>query len=77
MIAVKSIATAAEIIIIALRCEHIVNVIIHTLKGKKGTLFIPFSRVIKHHIQNHFDPVFIQGFDHILQFISLSVVLNS
>ena len=77
MITVQCISAAAEIVIISLRCQQIIDVIIESLEGKTVPHLIAFSRVIKYHIQNTFDAVLMKFSDHLLQFRSLSVIFQT
>ena len=63
VVAVQRIAAAAEIIVIAIRGEHVINIVIKPLKGKERPLFIPFCSMVEYHIQDYFNPIFIQGPD--------------
>ena len=60
MITVQGIAATAEIIIISIRCQHIINLIVKALEAEGGTILITFSRVVKYHIQDYFDPIVVK-----------------
>ena len=71
MIAVEGIAASAEIVILSIWREHIVNIIIKAFKTEEWTVFISLSCMVKHHIQKYFDTIFVQFFDQSFQFIPL------
>ena len=66
MIAVQRIAAAAEIIIPAIRREHVIDPVVKALETEAGTLFIALRRMIEHHVQNDLDPVFMERPDQLL-----------
>ena len=74
MITVQGIAASAEIVIIAVWGKHVVNIIIQTFETERGTFFISFCRMVKHNVQNNFDPVVVERFDKSLQLSSFPVV---
>ena len=57
VVTVHGIAAAAEIIIKALRRQHIVNIVVKALEGKTGTKLIPLCCMIEYYVQNTFNPV--------------------
>ncbi len=75
MVAVQRIAAAAEIVIIPVGRQHIVNLIVKALKAEGWPVLISLRRVIKDYIQNHFNPVFVKLPDKLLKLRSLPVVL--
>ena len=75
MITVQGIAAAAEIIIFSVRSQHIINVIVKAFEREKRPILISFCRMIKDHIQDHFDPVFMKIPDQPLQFCTFPVIL--
>ena len=60
MVAVQSIAAAAEIVIVPIRRQHIINLIVKSFETKCGTFFISLRGVIEHNVQDHFDPILMQ-----------------
>ena len=74
MVAVQRIAAAAEIVVVAVRREHVVDVIVQPFKGKGRSLFVALRRVVEDHIQDHFDLIVVKGFDQILQLGALLIV---
>ena len=75
VIAVQRIAAAAEIIISAIRRQHIINVIVKAFKGNEGAVLIALRRMVEHHVQNDLDARICQRPDQLLQFRSFPVVL--
>ena len=76
MVAVHGVAAAAEVIIISFRRQQIVYIIVKALKRDKRSVLISFSRMIKHNIQNHLNPILMQRLDQLFQFQSFPVILH-
>ena len=75
MIAVHDIAAATKIVIIALRRQHIVNLVINSFKRKSRSQFISFRCMVKYHVQNDFDALVMQFADQPFQLIALMIML--
>ena len=74
MITVHDIATATEIIIITIRCQHIVNIIVKPFETEGWPLLISFCRMVKYHIQNHFNAIVMKCTDQFFQFQSFLII---
>ena len=74
MVAVERVAAAAEIIIPAIRCEHVIDIIIKSLEGKERAVFITFAGMIEHYVQNNFNTVIMKLLDQTLKFIPLVII---
>ena len=75
MVAVEGVAAAAEIIILPVRREHVIDPVVKALEAEARPLFVALRRMIEHHVQDHLDPVFMQRPDQLLEFRPLPVVL--
>ena len=75
MIAVHGVATATKIIVLAMRCKKIVNVVVKAFKGNKRPIFIAFCCMIKNNIKNNLNSIVLEGLDHMLKFYAFLVVL--
>ena len=74
IIAVQSIAAPAEIVIISFGGQKIIDIVIQPLERDIGTVFIAFRRVIKHHVQDHFDSILVQFPDQGFELIVHTVI---
>ena len=74
VIAVQRISTAAEIVIVALRGQHIIYIVVEALKRNHRAMLIALSRMVKYDIQNNLHSVLMQRFDQSLEFFPLPVV---
>ena len=74
VITIQRITTTAKIIIVSLRCQHIVYVVIKALKGKAWAHFISFCRMVKYHVQNTFDTIFMKLPNQFLQLGTFFVI---
>ena len=63
MVAVHGIATSAEIVVMSIRCQHIINIIINALKRKTRSILISLGSMVKHNIQNDFHAVCLEFTD--------------
>ena len=77
MIAVQHIAAPAEIIISAAGRQDIINIIVDSFKRKARPVFVPFRRMVKYHIQNDFDAVFLQFINQPFELLALMVMLHN
>ena len=70
MVAVQCVAAAGKIEILpAFGIDHVKYRRVHSLKMVNRTVFVAFTGVIEHHIQNHFDAGGMKGFHHLLEFL--------
>ena len=76
MIAVHGIPAAAEVIIVAVGSQKIVNVIVKAFKRDEGTVLVAFRRVVEDHVQDHFDAIFMKRLHQLLELHSFPVVLH-
>ena len=76
MIAVQGVAAAAEIVIIPIGRQHVVDVVVKALEGEEGAHLIALGGVVKDHIQDDLDPIVVEGFDQLLELITLHVPLG-
>ena len=74
MITVQRVSAAAEIIIIAIRRQHIVNIIVKPFETEGWSLLISFCRMVKYHIQNHFNAIIMKCTDQFFQFQSFLII---
>ena len=74
MVAVQCVSAAAEIIVIPVRSQHVVNVIVKAFEAEGSSKFVSLGSMVKYHIQDHFNPIVMKGFDKGLQFRSLTVI---
>ena len=75
MIAIHGIAAAAEIIIIAIGSQEVINIVVKAFKRYERPVLVPFCRMIEYHVQDNLDSVLMQGFYQLLQFRPLPVIL--
>ena len=75
MVAVQSVSTAAEIVVISVRSQHIVNVIVESLETEGRSLLIALCGMIEYNVEDDFDPVCMKFTDQCLEFCTFSVVL--
>ncbi len=76
MIAVQRVPAAAEIVIIPVRRQDIIDVIVDAFERETGAVVIPLRRVVEHHIQDDLDSVLLQFIDQLLQLVPLVIVLH-
>src|SRR4029078_4733050 len=76
VIAVESIAAAAEVVVKALRRKHVIGLIVQTAERDGRTVLVAFSRVIEHDVENDFDAVAMQLVDHGFAFVGLEAELS-
>ena len=63
MVAVQSISAAAEIIIMAVGGQQIINIVVKAFEGKAGAHLISFGGVVEHHVQYDLHAVIMQRLD--------------
>ena len=51
MVAIEGIAAAAEIIILSIRRQQIVNIIVEALEREKRPSLVAFGGVVEHYVQ--------------------------
>ena len=71
VVAVQGITAAAEIIVIAIRCQHVIGLVVDAAIGDVGALLVALGGVVEHYVEHHFNAVLVQLFHHVLQFIHL------
>ena len=76
MVTVESVAAAAEIVVLPVRRQHVINIIVNAFEGKTGSPVIPLRRVVEHHIQDHLYPIFLQLINQLFQLVPLMVVFH-
>ena len=62
MVAVHGIATSAEIVVMSIRCQHIINIIINALKRKTRSILISLGSMVKHNIKYNLYSVSVKFF---------------
>ncbi len=77
MVAVQGVPAAAEIIIMPVGGQHVVDIVIEALEGKAGPHLVPLCRMVKDHVQDALDAVIIELLDQVLQLFALLVILRS
>ena len=75
VIAVQCVPAATEIIVFSIGSQHIIDVIVKSLKREKRTFLIAFCRMVKDHVQDHLNSVFMKFPDQTLQFCPFPVIL--
>ncbi len=76
MIAIQRIAAAGEIIVLAVRRQHIPDIIVQTTERNKRSALVSFRRMVEYDIQNYLDSVLLQELNHFLEFPALTVILR-
>ena len=77
VVAVDRVAAAAEIVVLPLRRQQVVDVVVKALEREEGPLFVALRRVVEHHVQVHLDTVLLECLDQTFQLVALPVVLRS
>ena len=75
MIAVQRISAPGEVVVVSLRREHIVDVVIQSLKREHGAVFISLGRMVKDDIQKDLYTVLVELLYHCLELIAFMIVL--
>ena len=60
MVTVQRIAAAAEVVVKTFRGQHVIDIVVKTLKGEKWTVFIALGRMVEHHVQIDLNPMGIE-----------------
>ena len=60
MVTVQSISTSAEIVVISLWSQHIINLIVKALKAEGFSQLVSFGGMIEYNIKNYFDAIFVE-----------------
>ncbi len=76
MIAVDRVPASAEIIVVSVRRQNVIDVIVDSLKREDRSVLVSLGGMVKHHIENDLDSVLFQFADQIFELLSLMVVLN-
>ena len=76
MVAVEGVSASAEIAVFSSRSEHVIDAVVHTLKGHEGTCAVPLCSVIEHNIQINFYLVVLQDLNQILELRSFLVIFD-
>ena len=59
MVTVHNVSTATEIVVVCIRCKHIVHVIVYSLEGEARSHLISLSGMVEHHIKNDLYAIFL------------------
>src|SRR5699024_585440 len=72
-VGIKCVACTRIIVVVAIVFLHktVVSSIVDTLKRKRWTQVIAFTRMIVHHIQDHFNTFFMKHLNHLLKLSDL------
>ena len=72
----KRIAAAGVVAIgAAAVLQHVVDAVLQALETERGTIFVPFGRVVEHDVENHFDARPVQSPHHLLELADLAARL--
>ena len=63
VVAVQRIAAAAEVVVKTFRGQHVIDIVVKTLKREKWTVFIALGRMVEHHVQIDLNPMGIEQMD--------------
>ena len=74
MVTVQSISTSAEIVVISLWSQHIINLIVKALKAEGFSQLVSFCGMIEYNIKNYFNAIFVKFTDQFFQLRSLAVM---
>ena len=77
VVAVQGVSAAAEIVIVSLGGEEVVNIVVEALEGEEGPVLVALRRVVEDHVQVDLDPVFVAVLDEPLELVALPVVLQA
>ena len=69
IVAVERVSAPGEVVVIALRREHIIGPVINAPERDRGAAFVTLRGVVEDDIQNHLDAVAVQFFDEGLEFV--------
>ena len=75
VIAVHRIAAAGEVVIVALRCQHIVDIVVKALEIDERAILISLCRVVEYDIQDDHDACFMETADQLPELTAFPVVL--
>ena len=71
--AIDGVATAGVVsIITALRIDNVIDAVVKTTQREGSPFLITLTRVVKNHVENHFDANSVQRLDHLLELVELS-----
>ena len=71
VVAVERVAGAAEVEIVAIRRQHVVDLVVEPAERDIGSHLVAFSGVVKHHVQKHLNTGPVQLLDEVLELIGL------
>lgn len=66
MVTVHDISTSTKVVVISIRCQHIVDIIVNSFEGKTWSLLISLRCMVKYNVQNNLYSIFFQFIDQIL-----------
>ena len=75
MVTVQSVATATEIVVISVWSEHVINVVVQSLKTDGFALFVALSGMVEYNVQDDFNTVGMKLTNQSLKFGAFLVVL--
>ena len=74
VVAVEHVAAAAEIVVLAVGREHVVDVVVQSLEREEGTLFVTLGGVVEHDVEDDLDAVGLEVADELFQLGALAVM---
>ena len=74
VVAVQGIAAAAEIIVIPVGRQHIIDLIVEALETEGRTLFVALCGMVEHNVKDDLDAVVVEGLDQDFQLGAFLVV---
>ena len=75
VVTVHNITTSTEIIIMCIRCQHIINIVVNSLETEARSHLVSLRRMVKYHVKNNPNSVLLQFADQMFQLIALMVML--
>ena len=76
MVAVQGVAAAAEVVVFAVRGEHVVDIVVKALKRKTGTVFVALRCVVEDHIEDDVNLVVVQCLDELFELQPFLIVFS-
>ncbi len=77
MVTVERIPAAAEIVIVPVRGQEIINIIVKAFKREKRAVLIALGGMVKYNVQKDLNAVFIEQPDQLLELVALAVILRA
>ena len=72
VVPINGVSTTRIVFVVSLvGFKHVVDRIFKPFEAEHRAVFVAFASMIEHDVQNHFDPCFVQGFDHLLELTDL------